>query len=146
MKLHWGNYIFIFILFFLTLCTVFIIFSLRQDIDLVTDAYYEEGADYTSEMQIAERSAVYFDSITIIQDKTRLEVQLSKSLSLDIQKINVWFYRPSDKDSDFETELIITDEPLFVSKDHLIKGRYIMHISWDSGEEEFIIKKNIFIN
>ena len=146
MKLNWGNYIFIFILFFLTLCTIFIIFSLRQDIDLVTDAYYEEGADYTSKMQIAERSAVYFDSITIIQDKTKLEVQLSKSLALDIQKINFWFYRPSDKDSDYKTELMITDEPLLVSKDHLIKGRYIMHISWDSGEAEFIIKKNIFIN
>ena len=144
MKLNWGSYIFILILIFLTLCTVFIIFSLRQDIDLVTEEYYEEGADFTSEMEITERSKDYIDSIIISQEEGYLEFNIPCSLS-DIKTFDLWFYRPSDKDEDLRTTLEINDAPVLVSTDNLIKGRYILHISWELDSLDFHIEKNIFI-
>lgn len=145
MKLNWGNYIFIFILFFLTLCTIFIIFSLRQDIDLVTDNYYSEGADYTHEMEISERSDIYYDSISLSQHDGFVLLNLASSLRNSVSTLKLWFYRPSDKDKDYRVELAIKDDSLAVSTGELALGRYILYITWDKDEKEYLVKKDIFI-
>ena len=65
MKLNWGYSI---ILFFVVFCSVMIgimIFAFRQTNDLVTEDYYEKGADYTRQMELNSRSAAYQDSIQI---------------------------------------------------------------------------------
>ena len=145
MKLNWGNYIFIFILFFLTLCTIFIVFSLRQDIDLVTDNYYEEGAEYSSQMEVQKRSENFMDSIIIGQYPDAITFSIAGSLKVSTNSLNIWFYRPSDKEADFRSDLAIIDDSPSISKKYLTKGRYIVHVSWEMDSEKYMIKKDIFI-
>lgn len=146
MKLNWGKSIFIFILLFLTLCTIFIVFSLRQDNDLVTDNYYNEGASYTTRLEVINRSQVYFDSINIIQRADFIEFTLSESLKTQISELELWFYRPSGKSRDYKTKLEANADSLILDKTRLSKGRYIIKIKWFMNNLEYTVEKDIFIN
>lgn len=146
MKLNWGNYITIFIGLFLTLCTIFIIFSLRQNRDLVTDNYYEDGADFTRQMEINKRSAVYSDSITVTIGETLVVIELPGTISKSTKTIKCNFYRPSDKGYDYIKEFENPGNSLTIERSNLKKGRYILKLTWEMGAEDFLVEKNIFIN
>ena len=146
MKLNWGKSILIFILLFLSLCTVVIIFSLRQNNDLVSDDYYNEGADYNTKLAVINRSIIYLDSIQLMQHSDRIVIRLADVISTDDNKLALWFYRPSGKNSDLKSEFTLAGDSVIVDRDKLLRGRYILKISWLDEELDYTIEKDIFIN
>ncbi len=146
MKLNWGNSIFLFILLFLTLCTIAIVFSLRQNQDLVTENYYNEGADYTTKLTVIKRSEIYFDSIQLMQRSDIIVIRLSEGLRTDDANMNLWFYRPSGKNSDLKAQYPIISDSVTVQRENLIRGRYILKISWINEGLDYTIEKDIFVN
>ena len=145
MKLNWGNYIFIFILFFLTLCTIFIIFSLKQDNDLVTENYYNEGADYSTRLEVVKRSQEYHDSIKVIQREDHIAIYPTPAIKTDAVDLDFWFYRPSGKKSDYRINLEKISDSLLIDKSSLQAGRYILKIGWELNKLEYSIEKDMFI-
>lgn len=145
MKLNWGHYIFIFIILFLSLCTIFIIFAVRQNNDLVDDNYYELGAGYTAQMKITERSEVFSDSIEVKVLDSYLLLRLPASVFRNTGTVSAYFYRPSGKKDDFSGEYGITGDSVIIDRELLVRGRYILSIGWILNDEKFLIKKDLFI-
>ena len=125
MKLNWGNSILIFIIAFLAVCTAFIIFSIRQNNDLVSDNYYREGADYSTRLEVVSRSQAYYDSIRVIQREDYIALYLAKSIIRNSDKFDIWFYRPSGKKSDLREEVRVDADSLIINKSALTRGRYL---------------------
>lgn len=146
MKLNWGKSILIFILLFLSLCTVAIIFSLRQNNDLVSDDYYNEGADYNTKLAVINRSKIYLDSIQLMQHSDRIVIRLADGISTDDNKLALWFYRPSGKNNDLKSEFPLAGDSVIVDREKLLRGRYILKISWLDEGLDYTIEKDIFIN
>jgi hypothetical protein len=146
MKLNWGNSILIFIIVFLSICTVFIIFSLRQNNDLVSDNYYREGADYSSRLEVVTRSQPYYDSILVLQRTEYIALYPAASILSGSNKFDIWFYRPSGKESDLKAEISIESDSLVISKSALTRGRYLLKIGWLMDDLEFAIEKDLFID
>ena len=145
MKLNWGQSIFLFFVIFITLAVVFIIFSLRQNNDLVTDDYYEKGADYTHQMEINSRSFVYQDSIKLSDQNNLLIARFSKSRDIMTDTMFIYFFRPSDKKSDFEFWVLLNSDSIVIDKSNLIKGRYQVKFQWSQNKESFFVQKEVFI-
>ena len=55
MKFNWGTGILVFLILFLSASAVFIFFAMRQDVNLVHEDYYEQGVDYSAQMDIGPR-------------------------------------------------------------------------------------------
>lgn len=146
MKLNWGNYIFIFILLFLALCTIFIIFAVSQNNDLVHDNYYELGAGYSDQMRITERSAAYSDSMDFKIKDDHILLRLPPSVHQYTDSVRTYFYRPSGKKDDYSGEFRISGDSVIVEKDILARGRYILNIIWTIEGERYLVKKDIFID
>jgi hypothetical protein len=145
MKLNWGNYIFIFILLFLTLCTVFIIFAVRQNNDLVNDNYYELGAGYSEQIEINNRSEYYSDSIEIRMDSDNIIIGLASAISANTTSVSTYFYRPSGKEDDYRGEFMINGDSVVIEKKRLARGRYILNINWTINGESYLVKKELFL-
>ncbi len=143
-KLHWGNAIFIFFVIFLSLAIFFIIFSLRQSQDLVTDNYYKKGAEYTKQIYINERSLPFTDSITIDVNKN-ITFNFCDSIIDNTKTIFVEFYRPSNKKFDYKLSFDTTTGLYLVDKSKLEKGRYIVTASWKMDALNYEIKKDLFV-
>ena len=145
MKLNWGQSIFIFLLGFIALAIVFIIFSFRQNNDLVINDYYEKGADYTNQMEIVNRSSVYNDSIQLLNHDTKLMARFSKSIHQITDSMHIYFYRPSDKKLDYQFWVTLRSDSLIIGKEHLAIGRYQVQFTWCHDRKSYLIEKDFFI-
>jgi hypothetical protein len=142
MKFTWGHGIFIFMTIFVLLAAAFIVFSLRQTEDLVTDDYYEQGADYSSQIEVNKRSAVYYDSITVEQLDKNVEVKLSPSLVNPKDTVFMHFYKAADKKSDVKLKFIM-DEKIIIPASELKNGRYQLKMMWKHLDSLYNIEKEI---
>jgi len=145
MKLNWGQSIVLFFAIFLSLAIGFIICSLRQNNDLVAENYYEKGADYTHQMEINSRSAVYADSIQLLNQNSQLVARFSKSIDQMTDTMHIYFFRPSDKRFDFEFAALLNSDSLAIDKSKLEKGRYKVKFQWFQSRISYQVEKEFFI-
>jgi hypothetical protein len=130
---------------FLALSIVFIVFSFRQNNDLVTNDYYEKGADYTNQMEITNRSSVFSDSIQLLNQNTNLLVRFSDSINQMTDSMHIYFYRPSDKKLDVQFWETIGPDSLIISKERFAKGRYKVQFQWIFDRNSYLVEKDFFI-
>jgi hypothetical protein len=140
-KLNWGNSLIIFFLVFFVWVFSFVFFAMRQNNDLVTDDYYQQGAKYTDQININQRSLAYQDSLQINATASRIQLTLCKSLAVERDSVQVYFFRSSDKAKDRRFGFKKTDSPLMIDKNMLFHGRYLVFVSWNDRGEKFMVKK-----
>jgi len=145
MKLHWGNAIFIFFTIFIGLSITFIIFSLNQDIELVEDDYYNQGANYTMQMEIQQRSAIFKDSISANDLGENILLTFPASISNLTDSLKVYFYNPSSKLKDYKILLTPVNDSNYLDKKNLTSGRYILKLEWLGMHEVYKIEKDLII-
>lgn len=144
MKINWGTSIVIFFVLFLSLATAFIIFSFQHKNDLVTDDYYQQGANYDVQMQIDKRSMRYKDSIVVENQGNTISIRTSDAMAQRSEQMSVWFYSPSNKKNDFS--LVISSNPMVVDKKQLVHGRYIVKLRWMMDGEQYMLSQDLFVD
>ena len=145
MKLNWGTGIFIFLIIFLSLAGLFMYFAFSQDVNLVNEEYYKKGVDYTVQMQKEKRSEKYVSQIYLEDKDSNITVFFPDNFSENLQAGTILFYRPSDRRLDVEHNLKPEGNMQKISKEKLIKGRYIVQIEWERGSQEYYIEKELFV-
>lgn len=143
MKFTWGTGIFLFLVLFLAGSSVFIIFASRQQVNLVYKDYYEKGVDYSEQMRVIERSKPYLNDFEIDSNNDFFIVDIHQPLSQKIDSGSVLLFRPSDKNKDISAELRAKSSRLEFDKRALIKGRYILKLTWYSGGIKYEIDRPV---
>lgn len=146
MKLNWGHAITIFFVIFFSLAIFFIIFSLRQNRDLISENYYNDGAEYTKQIYINERSEFFKDSIIINSNDNTITLSFCDSITKNSTTIFIDFYRPSSKQFDYKIQFDTKTGVYLVDKSKLEKGRYIVKTFWEINSLEYEIKKDLFVD
>ena len=146
MKFHWGKGILVFFIIFLSLCAVFIVFSLRQHHDLVIDDYYEQGADYSTQMDVIHRSKPFTDSVEIKQEDQLIKLYLSNTIVMESDSVEIYFYRSSDKSMDVFLKRELLSSPIELNAQMFQYGRYKVHVAWNINENIFEVQKIIDFN
>jgi hypothetical protein len=141
MKINWGKALILFFGLFFVWVIGFVLFALRQNVDLVSDDYYQKGAKYSDQISINQRSGTYQDSIQISQTGNQVQVALSKSLAATADSVQVYFFRSSDKKKDIRLNLKNSGSPLLVEKSLLSHGRYQLFVTWHNHGEHYMVKK-----
>lgn len=142
-KFNWGHGILIFFGIFLSLAAVFIVFAFRHKNDLVTNNYYEKGANYSEQMAIDKRSVVFKDSIVILRQEQHIVFNFSPYLLSNSDTLSVHFFRPSDKKLDYHMQLPLTDSVFSLDKNILATGRYEVKMQWQMQGESYFLKKDL---
>ena len=145
MKINWGYSSIIFFVIFCSLMIGFLVFSLRQNSDLVTDDYYEKGADYTHQMEIGSRSLTYNDSIRLLDQKGSLIASFAKSIHQMTDSMNIYFYRPSDKKLDYKVNVRLSSNSVSFEKKNLISGQYTVTFEWSHDKKGYQVVKDLFL-
>ncbi len=145
MRFNFGTGIVIFMLLFMTALIAFVIFAHRQDVNLVHDNYYEKGVEHTRQMQIAERSAVYYGAIEINDDGNFIHIVFPAGLAHTMQNGNVLYFRPSDHLKDTSEPLNLKGNVFIGTKENLIPGRYIIKITWQINGLDYEVDKPFII-
>ena len=86
MKFNWGTGILAFLILFLSASAVFIFFAMRQDVNLVHEDYYEQGVNYSAQMDVEARSTIYKDSLKTYMEDESFVVGFEKSLASPVSE------------------------------------------------------------
>lgn len=145
MKFNFGTGIFIFLALFITAMVTFVIFAHRQDVNLVHRDYYEKGVDHTSRMNKDKRSAIFKEQIQVADDGSNVRITFAKEMAADIQNGQVLFFRPSDHNKDISYPIRLSGDTCRIDKKELIPGRYVVKITWQTGQEDYQVDKSLII-
>lgn len=145
MKFNWGTGILIFLILFLLTAAAFIIFAMRQDVNLVHKDYYEKGVDYTDQMNVITRSEPFREKIKVQQDENGLLITMDSALATTVDSGKVLLYRPSGSERDLEVLLEKPVGNILIYNDELIGGRYIIKTQWYVGGKRFETEQPVIV-
>jgi hypothetical protein len=144
-KLNWGNGLVIFFLIFFIWVFCFVFFAMRQNNDLVSDDYYQQGAKYSDQISINQRSVTYQDSLKISTTGNKIQISVCKSLVESGDSLQVYFFRSSDKAKDLRFTFDKLNNALQIDKNRFSHGRYQVFINWNDKGEKFMVNKIVDI-
>ena len=146
MKINWGTGLVIGMALFMS----FIIYLVVQmttnhdlDHDLVTDNYYQKEMELQQNINAQQNTAAMTKQIT--GTKTEKGYLLEFPEAYDPKKItgNVFLYRPSNKQLDFELPLQLSNPTLLIPDNRLLDGRWNITIVWEYEDDEYRFEKKI---
>lgn len=130
MKFTWGTGVLSFLILFLLAMAALLIFAFRQDVNLVHEDYYEKGVDHNEQMEAEQRGFPYRDLIRTESGADFFVIGIEEELAARIDSGKVVLFRPSDSQYDFKQAWFPGSKELRIGRAELIRGRYILQLSW----------------
>jgi len=143
---NWGTGILITIIVFMiiTLGTVFTF--MNENVDLVTDNYYEKELEY--QQQIDKLNRTHNSGMDVNIEIINLNIVLTFPDSIKTGKINgnVFLYRPSDSKYDGKLPLQINENgQMIISTKELMIGFWKVKVEWSVDNDSFFSENSLFI-
>ncbi len=140
--MNWGKGIAITLGSFMVFIMYMVIQQMSTRIDLVSDDYYIQEMNYSSELKAINRDRTFLNRPKVSQTEKHLVIQLPSDF--DLQKVSVNLRRPNNEDDDqlFSVE---GTKMFIIEKDKLIEGNYQIVISYELENILYIQKKDIVI-
>ncbi|MFH5830921.1 FixH family protein [Halalkalibaculum sp. DA3122] len=144
---NWGKGLAVVIALFVitTLGVVFYLVSL--DYYMVSENHYEQAAKYQQQIDRIEHARSLENSVRISQTESReIHIQFpAAQLSLK-PKGTIRLYRPSNSSLDHSVSLSLdADGKQLISTRSLAKGKWLVQVTWQSGEKEYFEEESIFL-
>lgn len=129
-KFSWGTGILIGIIIFITLSVTMTVIFMSQDVNLVSDKYYEKSLVYQEEIDKQSRTKTLNEQVKINFNGEVVGISFPQNyLSKEILgEIN--FYRPSDPKLDFKLPLHLVEGNQIISVQRLQKGFWRLKLNW----------------
>ena len=145
-KINWGTGILIGIIVFVTISITMTVIFMTQDVNLVTDKYYENSLQYQEEIDKQNRTKSLDEQVKINFNGEVISIlfpsaYLDKNISGEI-----YFYRPSNPMLDFKIPLELNDEgnQLILAK-NFEKGFWRLKLNWTMGGNGYYNERAITI-
>lgn len=145
-KISWGTGILIGIIIFVVISITMTVIFMTQDVNLVTDKYYENSLEYQNEIDKQNRTKALDEEVKINFSGEVINIlfpstYLEKNISGEI-----YFYRPSNPALDFKLPLHLDAEGnQIISVERLGKGFWRLKMNWTMNEDGYYIEKIINI-
>ena len=126
--------------FFVTALIAWLLFSFTQDVNLVTDDYYEQELKYQDQIDRIQRTRALSHQLTWQYDKMTKNVTLHLHQDADPQQISgrLIFFRPSDAGHDKQVAINLNAEGMqSVNAANLLPGLWRLKIFWNRNQEEY---------
>jgi nitrogen fixation protein FixH len=127
---------------------IFVVWAVRQDMDLVRNDYYAEELRFQKQMERVERAGQLKEAASIVYsfDDQMITVALPPDHSNKLSEGSIHFYRPSDATLDLDLKLQVSaDGKQRVPTAGLQAGLWKVRLLWKVDGEEFFTDRSIII-
>ena len=129
-KISWGTGIVIGIITFVVISVTMTIIFMMQDVNLVTDKYYENSLQYQDEIDKQNRTLALSEDVILNFNGELISISfpenyLNKKISGEID-----FYRPSDPKLDFRLPLQLVEGKQVIPVTRIEKGFWRLKLNW----------------
>ncbi|MEM9327548.1 MAG: FixH family protein [Bacteroidota bacterium] len=138
--MNWGHGLTVSFILFAGFMTWLVIGSFKQNIDLVTDEYYQAELQYQDRMDEIQNNTAA-TQIRVVQSTERIQLEFP----IIPEEGAIHLYRPSDSRLDQHFQMEDGEDAKIIDLDGLIKGYYILKMTWTAGGERYYQEKGVFI-
>jgi len=145
-KISWGTGITISIVLFTAISLWFAYFAFNQEVNLVSDDYYEAEIKFDERMETIKRTELLSEKLKINMNQGLVELIFPNKFIKKQIIGEILFYRPSDRNLDlsFPIKLDSTNTQFLDTK--IIKpGLWKMQIHWIVDYKEYFNEKSIMV-
>ncbi len=107
--------------------------------------YYEKGADYSVQMKVEARSVAHKNLVTIKEETNHYSIIFDSTLASKVGSGEILFYYPAGSSEDFLMPFEDGGKIPKVAKTELLKGKYLVKISWYSEGLKYEVVKTIIV-
>lgn len=146
LKLNWGTGIVLAFIAFMSFILYFVITINTDDSydhDLVTESYYKKELAFEKQRNKEQKAKDLGLDLLINKTENGLEVRFPEGLDTSGISGNVFLYRPSDKQLDFELPISLSGSSLLIPEQSLSGGRWNIEVSWTYNKEEYFYQEAI---
>lgn len=133
MKINWGTGIVIsFVVFigFILFLIMLMMTDNRLNHDLVTEDYYEKGTYFQNEIDAENNAKSLSENIETSRSEKGYLITFPQNLDYSKIEGTVSFYRPSNKNLDFDLPIVLSSYKLLIPDNRLLGGRWDIQVKW----------------
>lgn len=146
-KINWGMGIFISYALFMVLVILTAVYFINQDVNLVTDDYYQQEIRYQDQIDKIQRTNSLLEKPAINFDGAGVNLSFPKSLIEKNVTGKIHFYRPSNPKLDFDIPLSLnSDGSQIISTKKFAAGFWRLKLNWTMEGNEYYNEKEIILN
>jgi len=146
LKISWGNGIVIAFGVFMSVNLLTAVYLMNQDVNLVSEDYYDEEIKYQQQIDRMERTSRLEKKQIVSFDGSIVKIKIPKSVLSKRLTGEIYFYRPSNSKSDIKIPLITdTLGVQVIPVERLEKGLWTIKVNWLSIGKEYFSEDRILI-
>jgi hypothetical protein len=147
MKISWGTGIVIALIIFMGLVITMGIYLMNQDVQLVSDDYYDKEIAYQQHIDDVARTTELSSDEIILFDGSLITVKLPAELLAKNISGEIYFYRPSDSKLDIKFPFTPDENnQQIIPLERIQKGFWRVQFSWQADDKNYYSEKAIVIN
>jgi hypothetical protein len=130
-RINWGTGIVIGIIIFVVISVTMTIIFMTQDVNLVTEKYYENSLQYQSEIDNQSRTLALNEEIEIRYNGQAVNIIFPTLFASKKVSGELFFYRPSDPSLDFKIPLLLDERgSQIIPTERIAKGFWRLKLNW----------------
>ncbi len=144
----WPYAIAIYFVVFISFITMFIIWAVRQKMDLVRQDYYSDEMLFQQQIDTVNRTRAFTRQIDVNYDDARRAITIRLPMEHALQALagRIHLYRPSDAKLDRELKLAPNDNGTQqIDTTGLQPGLWKVRVQWTANGEEFYFDRAVVI-
>lgn len=129
-KISWGTGIVIGIIVFVVISITMTVIFMTQDVNLVSDNYYEKSLSYQDEIDKQSRTKSLDEQVKISFNGEVITISVPSDYSNKDISGEIFFYRPSNPKLDFVLPLHLVEGSQNIPVERLEKGFWRIKLNW----------------
>jgi len=146
MKFNWGTGIVLAFIAFISFIMYFVIsmnVNKKYDHDLVIENYYQQELEFQNDINKQQKGNDLAENITWSKTDKGIIITFPEAFEANLITGNVFLYRPSNKQFDFETPILLSEHTLLIPDERLLDGRWNIKVDWQYEGNSYMFKKEI---
>lgn len=145
-RIGWGTRVAMLYIGFVVMMITFVVFSMREKVDLVTPDYYEQEMKYQDKLDRVARANSLSTPLTWEMANGNVKLIFPAEFKTADLKGEIIFFRPSDSSKDRKFELQLNDAgEQTISKNDLSPGLYRIQIDWSVNHVTYYKEGTVMI-
>ena len=146
MIISWGWKIVILYCSFVAMMLFLVVLSVRENIDLVVDNYYEQDLKYETQIQKMKNAKQLQQDITLQYAVSDKQMVLHYPKLEETLQGNITLFRPSDRKLDFQVPINVDSaNSQVISAADMKTGLWRVKIEWAQGKTPYYTEHTIFV-
>lgn len=145
-KSHWGTGIVLVLVVFLVVMLSVVGYLMTQDVNLVTEKYYEKEIAYQGRIRALERTRGLGSEVGIETAPGAIIIRYPRAMAASAIDGRVLLYRPSDRTSDRVVPAVADSAARQeVSFSNLTSGLWRVQVQWIARGEEYYLEQPFMV-